>query len=353
MIVIRKKRILLIGPMPPPSGGVSQHICRLSKIIEKEFDLDFLDESRLIKKEFFNIRSFNLVKYFEKIKKSDLLFVHSGSNILRIFHLITGSVCSRKIILTMHSYPYTKKFFLKYIDELFFKLADTIIIVNSEFLGRISLPHEKCVVKPAFLPPVMETEPCLSEYISSWISKRKNSGKYIICANAWQLKIFNNQDLYGLDMCIDVAGKLIENGIPVSFVFNVSSLAIGENLYIKYQSMINKLNLVENFLLLSENLSFVRLIEQADIVLRPTNTDGDALTIREALYLGKTIIASDVVNRPSGTILFKSRDTNDLKTKIVESINKELHMPVNQLNNQGKEDQVFYIELINRTLKMN
>jgi len=106
-------------------------------------------------------------------------------------------------------------------------------------------------------------------------------------------------------------------------------------------------------LLLNENLSFVRLIEKSDIVLRPTNTDGDALTIREALYLNKTIIASDVVNRPSGTILFKSRDTNDLKMKIIESIKPESHMTGNKLNIQGKKDFIFYCELIKRTLKMN
>jgi glycosyltransferase involved in cell wall biosynthesis len=347
------RRILLIGPIPPPNGGVSIHLLRLSKLIENDFEIDFIDESRSIKNDVFNIRSFKLVQYFRKIKKSDLIYVHSGSNILRIFHLVIGCITSKKIILTIHSYPNKKKFFLRYIDEFFFKLASTIIIVNSEILGRISLPLEKCVVKPAFLPPVMETEPFLPEYVSSWISNRKNRGKLIICANAWQLKIFNNQDLYGLDMCIDVASKLVGNSIPISFVFNVSSLAVGENLYMKYQSIIKKLNLTDSFLLLNENLSFVRLIEQADIVLRPTNTDGDALTIREALYLNKTIIASDVVNRPSGTILFRSRDTNDLRIKIIESINKELHMPGNQLNHQGKEDMIFYCQLIIRTLKMN
>ena len=59
-------------------------------------------------------------------------------------------------------------------------------------------------------------------------------------------------------------------------------------------------------------MSFVRLINHSDIVLRTTNTDGDALTIREALYFGKTVIASDVIGRPSGTKLFKNRDVDSL-----------------------------------------
>jgi hypothetical protein len=46
----------------------------------------------------------------------------------------------------------------------------------------------KLVVKSAFLPPIMETEPFLKEYISVWISAGRNSGQSIICANASQLK---------------------------------------------------------------------------------------------------------------------------------------------------------------------
>jgi glycosyltransferase involved in cell wall biosynthesis len=347
------RRILLIGPFAPPIGGVSIHLKRLSKLIENDFDIDFIDESRSIKNDFFNIRSFKLVQYFRKIKKSDLIYVHSGSNILRIFHLVIGCITSKKIILTIHSYPNKKKFFLRYIDEFFFKLANTIIIVNSEILGRVSIQNQKCIVQSAFLPPIMETEPDLPANVSDWITIRKNNGKVIICANAWQLRIFNNQDLYGLDMCIDVASKLIGSGFPTSFVFNVSSLDGGENLYVKYQSIVEKLDLRENFLLLNENLSFVRLIEQADIVLRPTNTDGDALTVREALYLRKPIIASDIVKRPSGTIHFKSRDANDLRIKIIEIINKETKVPKNQLNRCEKEYRMFYSELIVKTLNMN
>jgi glycosyltransferase involved in cell wall biosynthesis len=350
---MRNKRILLIGPFPPPIGGVSIHLKRLSKLIKNDFDIDFIDESRLIKNDFFNIRSFKLVQYFRRIIKSDLIFVHSGSNILRIFHLVIGCIISKKIILTIHSYPYTKKFFLRYMDEFFFKLANTIIIVNPEFLGRISLPNQKCIVRSAFLPPVMETEPDLPANVSDWITIRKNNGKVIICGNAWRLKIFNNEDLYGLDMCIDVASKLIGSGFPTSFVFNVSSLDGDENLFFKYKSMVEKLDLRENFLLLNENLSFVKLIEQADIVLRPTNTDGDALTVREALFLGKPIIASDIVNRPSGTIYFKSRDVNDLRIKIIETINKEMKVPENQLNRCEKEYRMFYSELIIKTLNLN
>ncbi len=57
------------------------------------------------------------------------------------------------------------------------------------------------------------------------------------------------------------------------------------------------------------------LFEYIDIFLRPTNTDGDSLSIREAIYSGIPTIASDIVERPFGTITFKNRVVSDLFEK--------------------------------------
>ena len=51
-------------------------------------------------------------------------------------------------------------------------------------------------------------------------------------------------------------------------------------------------------------------------MVRATNKDGDAITIRESLYLKVPVVASDIVKRPAGTIVFKSRNLEDLYNKI-------------------------------------
>lgn len=43
-----------------------------------------------------------------------------------------------------------------------------------------------------------------------------------------------------------------------------------------------------------------RLLERADVLLRPTTTDGDAVIVRQALAAGARVVASDVVPRPLG-----------------------------------------------------
>ena len=345
-----KGKILLIGPLPPPPGGVSIHIQRLSNVLKSAFDVDFIDEAKSVKNGFYNIRSFKLWGYFKKIRQAKLLYIHSGTSFLRMLHLTVGWVFSKKIILTLHFYPPRKSKLLRYIDELFYRFADAVIVVNSNILQNISLPSDKYIVNNAFLPPVMDEEPQLPSNVTEWISNEKKSQKIVICANAWRLDTFNNHDLYGLDLCIEITRRLLAENRKVSFVFNVATIDNFTNVYEKYQSLIQELDLQHNFLLINQNLSFVRLIEQADIVLRPTNWDGDSLTVREALMLGKHILASDIVERPTGTALFKTRDIADLEIKLKHLLNVSSAENPIQANGDKNSYADFYIDLTRRLL---
>ena len=52
--------------------------------------------------------------------------------------------------------------------------------------------------------------------------------------------------------------------------------------------------------------------------MRSTFADGDAITVREALDLGIPVVASDVVARPPGAVLFTTGDEADLSRKLIE-----------------------------------
>ena len=70
-------------------------------------------------------------------------------------------------------------------------------------------------------------------------------------------------------------------------------------------------NIQNNFYIYTNPLSFPALLKISDVFLRPTNSDGDALSIREAIDLKVPVVASDCVIRPNGVALFKSRDLVD------------------------------------------
>ncbi len=55
----------------------------------------------------------------------------------------------------------------------------------------------------------------------------------------------------------------------------------------------------------------------SQLFLRPTNTDGAAVSVKEALWAGIPVIASDCTVRPAEVKLFKNRSEDDLYDKIL------------------------------------
>ena len=165
--------------------------------------------------------------------------------------------------------------------------------------------------------------------------------------NASRLDKYNNQDLYGLDLCIEVAKRLFEKKISFFFIFVVSSLEKNSEVFYNSQNLIKDLGLSQNFYLTNETLSFVRLLDMSDIVIRPTNTDGDSLTVREAIFFNKIVLASDVVKRPDEVYLFRSRNIDDFEIKIENLI--ENHIPRNfkeKMASVRNEYKKFYYTLL-------
>jgi glycosyltransferase involved in cell wall biosynthesis len=60
-------------------------------------------------------------------------------------------------------------------------------------------------------------------------------------------------------------------------------------------------------------LAFLRA---AEVVVRSTFADGDAITVREALAFGVPVVASDTAFRPEGVTLFRKGDVSDLVGKL-------------------------------------
>lgn len=318
----QKHKLVLIGPVPPPAGGVSIHIWRLQHLLREDFEVALIDESRKIKSGFYNIRQLRLGHYFSTIRKAEIVSIHSGLNLLRFFHILVAKCFRKKIILTLHAYPKRKRWINRKADEWIFGSCDAIVSVNTEMLQNLKLPVAKTVVQYAFLPPVLDEEKELPEEVTALIQKQRQNSRKIIVSNAWRLDRFNEQDVYGVDMCIKAVKSLVGKGFQVHFIFNVATIDMFGAQFDAYQQMIREEGVSDYFSLINKELSFVKLMDKADLVVRPTNTDGDSLTIWEAIYLEKPIISSDVVKRPAGTILFRNRDQEDFETKLIETLGK-------------------------------
>jgi glycogen synthase len=61
------------------------------------------------------------------------------------------------------------------------------------------------------------------------------------------------------------------------------------------------------------------VIEAADVFVRPTRADGDAVSVREALALGRAVVATAAGHRPAGCLLVPSGDRASLAARMAEA----------------------------------
>jgi glycosyltransferase involved in cell wall biosynthesis len=331
-------KLIQIGPVSYV-GGVSIHINRLIYILSEDIDysISIIDESplNLNKKKFINLRKWsNFFDYYKCLKYADVIHIHSVHWLIRIYNIFWALILKRKIIVTLHSFRLNK---LKLdITSFFLKRVELIISVNDEIYQKINKLNKNSIIKEAFIPPNIETELMLPQQVIERLDNEKKI-KTLICANAFRLTPFNNAELYGFDQCVEIAKMAKKEGLNILVIYVIGTLNKNDNIYNYYSKIITNEQLMDYIWTITEQISFVRLITECNLVLRPTLSDGDALTVREAIFLDKNVIASDVVKRPSGTTLYKTGDVLDLFNKIKDEIkiksfiNKKNDLNINDL----------------------
>ncbi len=333
------KRLLEIGPYSE-TGGVSVHIRRLVDLLTPDFKVQIIDESKrkFSDGKIFNIRTKNFAKYLGLIFSSDVVHIHTAINWLRFIHVFVAKLFFRKVVITIHSVMHVehKKNNFLFLSSL--ALSDKIILVSNQIKECIGSSNG--IVMPAFIPPNLKSEKDLPSKVYGLLED--NKGKRIVISNAYRLDIHNGNDLYGFDLLLDVAKTIQKNGDNIFMILVISSIDSADIYLKKYTDYIVNESLEKTLAIVPHSISFIKLIMKSDLVVRATNTDGDSLTIREGLYFNKKVVASDVVLRPIGTIIFRNRDSEDLYNKIVES----LKSPPNKTDSSKIDYQRFYTETL-------
>ena len=321
-----KLKIAIVGPYPLPYGGVSVHIQRLKDKLEANgfkcvvYDLDKNNTS--LDNGITKIRFPLLwaVKYSIFAKEDIIHFHYSDWRARTLFGFMT--LLGKKIIITIHGESlkesiinsgYLKRKLITYS----LNHASYVIAVNphiKECALLLGVNPELIDVIPAFIPPVIREKDI--DEIPQDIWEFIDQHTPIISANAFKITFFKDHDLYGIDMCIDLCANLKNNYPNIGFVFCLPT--IGDNNYFEMlkQRIISN-GIENNFLFVTEKYNFYPILMKSQIFVRPTNTDGDSVSIREALNFEIPVVTSDVINRPKGSILFINRDLNDFTQKTI------------------------------------
>jgi glycosyltransferase involved in cell wall biosynthesis len=298
----KKRDIALIGSYPPPYGGVSVHIQRLNEQLQKKgFKCIIYDSGKAKDTSQKNVEATKNTKGWRfkylLTAKEDIVHYHGYEPKSLLLFSLLSVMRKKKVVFTFHSFRYNVKKI-----NIFHKFAFRIAArANIYFIAVGPIIKEKIIslgiapgnieVIPSFIPPTVREED-ISE-IPKRVWDFIDSHNPVISANAFRISFYNNQDLYGIDMCIDLCANLKQYYPEIGLVFSLPDIG---------------------------DYDYFNKMKQCDAFVRPTNTDGDAVSIREALYFRIPAVASDAVPRPEGTILFKSRDINDFTLKVKDMI---------------------------------
>lgn len=301
--------IVLIGHFSVV-GGISTHLNRLMAHLSTKFKFFIVDESPKVNfgVSLFNIRTFNFLRYLDIIKSCDCIHVHSTPFVLRSFHLFIGLIFRKKKIITIHSLTTVNNWFNLFLLRIILHFYDEVIYVSNKIKDTVKV---KGVVYNAFLPPIEHYESDLPSNLKDVVFL--NRAKIICSSNAYRLNVYNGIDLYGLDLILDCCLKLknLRNN-NYHFIFVIANPNFNKDLVETYKDFIYKNSLLSFITLVLNEISFVNLLLHSDVFIRPTVTDGDAISVREALHYGCNVIASDCCDRPLGVTVFKNRDSCDL-----------------------------------------
>lgn len=319
----KDKSVLIVGATPKTAGigGVSIHVQRL---------MDWLDNNHYS----YTHCDYKTTGYLQQLKlmrQHSVVHIHISRPLPRLLYIAYCKIVGSKSILTVHGNIGRFSSLTNQIDKIAIKLCDIPILINAHSFDCARLWNDNCKFLSAFIPPLDEGD--IPENAVGALTRAKDSGKKIIASNASVRSFTNNgEEIYGIDFLV---GYVRYKKDYCLFISDPSG---------QYYNHFKEENL-DNIFFISQPHSFYKLLKYADIMIRPTATDGDAISVREALSLGKVVIATNRVDRPEGVILFKYNDP--------DSLDSVLDLQKKHIINQSKENVVESLQKLYNSLILN
>ena len=313
-------KILLIGPYPPPHGGVSVHVyeaCRQLRLSGIECRVVNVDPRAPQSNDYVSIRGgLHLLFLLTQFARNGwTLHAHTNGHNHKswMVALIAGLAGLRGpgSLLTLHSGlapAYLAKGragprLLARSVCLFYRRVIAVAPEVREAVLSLGLPPGRVDLLPAFLftaPSLVET-PELQEV----------EGRRPLLA----VTLFFRPE-YGFELLVEAMERLRGRHPEIACLVMGSGAqqAQAERLVCE-KGLQNCIHFLGNV----SHEKCISVMSQCDLFVRPTFADGDANSVREALSMGIPVVASDVGNRPPGTVLFRTGDVDDLAAKIEET----------------------------------
>lgn len=294
-----KDKILIIGTRPPPIGGVTIHVERLLGILHKRsFPVRFLPMN--IKKVFF-------ANFFRDLVWCDVIHLHTSNPYVRLIASMFCRLLGIRLISTIHGSLGRFRGLRNWADLKSVKWTESPLVLNKQSFEIACRLNRNSRLISAFLPPTEEKT--LPTRIVEEILELKSRYMRVWSTNAYNLSFdVEGREIYGISDLIELFLENSNLGLTISD-------PTGN--YLKYLNSL-QIEIPKNVLFITGEHSFYEVMKLTDGMIRNTTTDGDALSVKEALYLGKHALVTDVVSRPKGAVCYTTAQDLSLLLKLEE-----------------------------------
>ncbi|MEC4888804.1 MAG: glycosyltransferase family 4 protein [Nitrospira sp.] len=318
----KKLHILLLGPYPPPRGGVQTNMLAIKKELLRsghQCSIISITRSEIVGPEdhVYHPRSPLALLTLLFSMRYDVLHLHIGGEIpLRVLLLIAACsmVARGKSVMTLHSGGFaianSDKATAWTLQGFVFRRLTRIIVVNNlmvRMFKKFGVRDEK----------IRLIYPFVLERPKQSVSTPQRFQTFLARHDKILLTVGLLEPHYDLAMQIDVLEHVIRKA-P-----NTGLIIIGSgSMEAELASVIAAKTYAQHILLAgdTEHDVVLHLIHKCDVLLRTTIFDGDAISIREALYLGTSVIATDTGMRPLGVHLIPIHDHTALENAIAQEL---------------------------------
>jgi glycogen synthase len=302
-------KILLVGPAPPPHGGISVHVSGIRKqLVAAGVECAVLDTSVIPNRLRF---ARDLASY---AARGWTIHLHTNGHNRNswMLALLCGIAGKRngRCVLTLHSgmmpdYVASGSASRRRLAGFACGLYSRIICVGPALRdAAISLgtPAERTEIAPAFLATASPEAP-LEPRLLAWIGQRRP---------LFSTALFFRPE-YGFDLLVEGILRFRRRYPALGCLVMGSGEQSAEA-----ARRVREAGLENDVLLLGDvdHDTCLALMCRSDVFVRPTLQDGDSISVREALALGVPVVASRVGSRPPGAILFEPGDVDDMVSKL-------------------------------------
>jgi glycosyltransferase involved in cell wall biosynthesis len=304
--------VLILGPVPPPLGGVAAHVEQLGRLLRaRGMSVGILDHYGTSPGDDGVVGALrrNPLRYWTEAgrHRSDVLHLHY-SHWLSLVAVALRRRGDRRLVVTLHSHDAVaavgaRRGLRASATRWALGRFDEVIAVSREVAAGVAahVGGRRLHVIAAFLGPAPDAD---ARRLEPRVGRFLEGGRPTLVASCSQLPSGRGRpDPYGLDTAVEAFGMLAgrDRGLRLALFLGRPPSSVAERAYV--DALLGRAAGLAGRVTVAVGEPLVAAFRHDVILLRPTRSEGDAVSVREALAAGVPVVASDVARRPEGTIV--------------------------------------------------